>query len=417
MTLVGCTKGSGETGGSSAGGTGGAGGATTTVPEGGGGAGGSAVDPKLFAGVDVSKVELGTAPTGCEGGFDASKGLLSLTFATGMKGLLLGVVAGKIQANGVNCTAADGSYATTDVTKDIEVHGTDADEFVIVDLATGGFGAKVFGDGGITVDLGGGKDAFALRGSLDDDTVAAGSDADKHLVLDVSKRGAPDIDVANSEAFWFSFGPGKDVFRGTGIAGGAHAAMALALFGDDGDDDLMGGDGDDAMHGGAGDDLFTTEDVPDGADLFDGGAGTDKVDYGARKGNLVITMAGGADDGEAGEKDDVNATVEVLFAGAGDDTVTGNDLDNEIHGALGADLLHGGLGADTLFGDAGDDTLFGDDGDDNLSGQEGIDTLSGGDGADTLDGGDGADKYDGGAGDGDICLIDPSEDPVDCELY
>ncbi len=422
MTLAGCGgTGGSETGGSSQGGTTGAGGSTAGAggggsSTGGGGAAGS-VDPALFAGVDPGKAQMGTAPAGCEGQFDAATGMLGLTLGQGVTGVLVGVVNGQIQANGVVCTAADKTPATPESVQAIQVTGTAAAEVVIIDLATGTFGERVFGaGGGIHVDLAGGDDLFALRGSLGDDTALAGADGDK-LVLDLTNRGAADVDVAGAESFALSFGPGNDTFHGTGVAGGAAAAASLSIFGDDGDDALQGGAGDDALHGGAGDDTFLTAAAPDGADLYDGGPGIDTLDYSLRMGALTVTMGGGADDGEAGEKDDVGPSVEDLLAGAGDDSLTGNMADNQLHGGAGNDLIHGGDGADAINGEAGDDALFGDTGDDNLFGDDGADKLDGGDGSDVLDGGGGADKYDGGEGDGDVCLVEGAEDPASCELF
>ena len=220
-----------------------------------------------------------------------------------------------------------------------------------------------------------------------------------------------------AESFALSFGPGKDTFHGTGVAGGAAAKVALSLFGDDGDDSLQGGDGDDALHGGAGNDLFFTAAASDGADLYDGGPGLDKVDYGARAAPLVVTVGADGGDGEIGENDDVGDTVEALVGGAGDDTLVGSAADNEMHGGAGKDAIHGGDGADSINGEAGDDELFGDAGDDSLFGDDGTDVLDGGDGSDLLDGGGGADKFDGGDGDGDVCLVEGAEDPASCELF
>lgn len=66
----------------------------------------------------------------------------------------------------------------------------------------------------------------------------------------------------------------------------------------------------------------------------------------------------------------------VFFAGAGDDVVNGNDLNDSISGGAGRDTLYGGVGNDTLTGDDGDDTLDGGAGDDTLDGGIGSDTVS-----------------------------------------
>ena len=119
--------------------------------------------------MDVSQVPTGTAPNGCVAGFDLGAGKLTLALSSDVSVLLLGVVSGEIQANGVTCTAADGTKATTANTVAITVNGSALDETMILDLATGPFGASLLAPGGgIHVNLAGGTDAFLLRGSGSD---------------------------------------------------------------------------------------------------------------------------------------------------------------------------------------------------------------------------------------------------------
>ena len=119
------------------------------------------------------------------------------------------------------------------------------------------------------------------------------------------------------------------------------------------------------------------------SDLFQGGSGFDTVDYSARTENLVISKDNQANDGAAGEHDNVQADVETVIGGAGNDLIIGSPF---------ADVLYGGGGNDTLWGGAGDDFLVGGPGHDLLFGQDGDDTLSSDDGeSDTLDGGAGTD--------------------------
>ncbi|MDB4972311.1 MAG: Alkaline phosphatase [Myxococcaceae bacterium] len=116
---------------------------------------------------------------------------------------------------------------------------------------------------------------------------------------------------------------------------------------------LTGGLGADTLNGGAGDDTFAEGDTANGGDVFIGGLGEDLVDYSLRANAVTVTMDGvAADDGEA-ELDNVSADVEDCNGGAGVDSITGNDLDNVIHGGAGADtLISGGKGDDFLDGDA-----------------------------------------------------------------
>ena len=78
------------------------------------------------------------------------------------------------------------------------------------------------------------------------------------------------------------------------------------------------------------------------------------------------------------------AMIENATSGSGNDTLTGNQLNN---------ILTGGLGNDTLKGRTGNDTLNGGDGWDQLEGDEGNDILDGGAGWDFLLGGTGNDTY------------------------
>ncbi|HYD04256.1 MAG TPA: calcium-binding protein [Reyranella sp.] len=71
---------------------------------------------------------------------------------------------------------------------------------------------------------------------------------------------------------------------------------------------------------------------------------------------------------------DTRSEISNLTAGTGNDTVTGNDLDNVIRGGNGGDTLYGGGGADTLYGEAGNDTLAGEGSGDSLIGGVGDDT-------------------------------------------
>ena len=73
-----------------------------------------------------------------------------------------------------------------------------------------------------------------------------------------------------------------------------------------------------------------------------------------------------------------------IDAGDGDDQVDGGSGLDRIYGGTGADVLHGGSDDDQLFGGSGDDQLHGGDGDDQLSGDEGRDNLYGEAGHDLL---------------------------------
>jgi len=110
------------------------------------------------------------------------------------------------------------------------------------------------------------------------------------------------------------------------------------------------------------------------------------------------------------------------LAFAGNVTLIGGDLADELNGGNGHDLITGGGGSDVMTGNAGDDRIEGEGGNDRLSGGEGKDSIVGGAGADTFTGGFGNDlllAHDGeadtsinGGGDTDIAYYDPGLDPT-----
>jgi Ca2+-binding RTX toxin-like protein len=195
-------------------------------------------------------------------------------------------------------------------------------------------------------------------------------------------------------------GPGNDLL----IASDAVDSTLSGYAGNDelrggaGDDTLFGGEGDDVLSGNGGDDLFPTGDegllltgggpAELGADAFNGGAGSDTVDYGGRSAKVVITQNGAADDGPAGEKDNVGSDVEVLIGGSAGDEITGTVGAQRIFGGGGADVLDDGGGAgDHLRGQGENDILRARDGlADDVGCGAGADTLV----ADDIDATDGS---------------------------
>jgi Ca2+-binding RTX toxin-like protein len=400
------TGGTSGTAGGDAGGasSGGAGGAAVTIP---------AAD---FAGIDLSTVPAGKPPGGCAGGFDLAGQKLDLTLDAAVGVVMLGVVQGDIQANGVTCTAADGTAATTSNTRKIGVTGSAAGQTVILDLATGPYGPGILGaDGGITVDLSAGHGSFFLRGTTGVDTITAGT-AGSNAVFALDGGPRAQVTVAGAPSLVVSLGPGDDAFHASGVGSGSPLALDITVYGDDGNDVLQGGMGNDTLHGGAGDDIFQTAEIADGADVYDGGEGFDTMDYSRRAAALSISLDDIANDGEAGEGDNVMLTVECIIGGSGDDVITGGPGNDELHGGPGNDIIHGGGGDDTIYGEAGDDTLYGDDGDDTIYGDDGNDTIYGGPGNDTIFGGAGTNYLNGGGDDGDICIGNPQDTIVACAL-
>ncbi|MGW0810744.1 calcium-binding protein [Nonomuraea sp. NPDC002799] len=145
-------------------------------------------------------------------------------------------------------------------------------------------------------------------------------------------------------------------------------AGADTLRGGSGTDQFFGGVGNDTTAGNGGNDIYNADLPVDGADVFAGGPGVDTAAYNNRTAALTITLNGVANDGAAGEGDNLMSDVENVFAGSGSDVVTGNGVANEIRA---------GQGADTITGLGGNDTLNA------VDGAGGNDSLNAGTGTDT----------------------------------
>ena len=213
-----------------------------------------------------------------------------------------------------------------------------------------------------------------------------------------------------------------------------------------GDDTLIGDAATNRLEGMAGDDLLRPK---LGGGVNDGGTGGetngDTVSYTDLVAPAAVTVDLDADN-VTGAATQTVPSVENATGGGGDDTLIGDDLDNDLDGGAGDDLLRpklgggvndGGSGGETngdtvsyedltapdavvanldtdnvtgsvtqtvpnvenLTGGPGDDELIGDSGPNTLIGGDGDDTLTGAGGDDTLRGGDGTDALDGGSGD------------------
>ena len=303
----------------------------------------------------------------------------------------------------IGAGANDGETGEADtVAGDIEVLTGGAGD----DTLTGGTAAETIngGPGDDTISGGAGDDT--LNGDAGDDTFlsAAADGADAY-------NGGAGVDVVSYDGRTAAVEASIDGVANDGETAELDNVKADIedliggdgndiLTGSAGDNVLTGGDGDDTLNGLAGNDTFVAAATDDGGDTFNGGLGVDTVDYSARTGDLTVTMGDAtANDGLTGEEDDVGSDVEDLVCGEGDDTITGNDLANNIDGGDGADDLSGGAGNDILFGGAD------------------VDTLDGGAGDDLLDGGAGTDTpLACGEGDGDIIILGSGETATGCEL-
>ena len=196
----------------------------------------------------------------------------------------------------------------------------------------------------------------------------------------------------------------------------------------DGNDSITAGNGLDLVSDGAGDDTLALGAGADtviggaGADSINGGAATDTITFAATAAAVGVDL--GTGNGTAGDAlGDVYLNIENVIGSNFDDTISGNDGDDEIDGGLGTDLLVEtsdvdftltdasltGLGTDMLTsielaqltGGASDNTIDASafNGQTTLFGLGGGDTLTGGTDSDSLSGGTGDDEINGGAGD------------------
>jgi Ca2+-binding RTX toxin-like protein len=200
---------------------------------------------------------------------------------------------------------------------------------------------------------------------------------------------------------------------------------------------LEGAGGNDTLN--SGENGNAVQDGGPGADVLSGEGAI--VDYSARTDPLTVTTDDGvANDGEAGEGDNLDHVNGVLCGHAAD-TVTvqgfgmfvsggaGNDELNDFGGGAtdlvggpGRDVLksigfqdsglHGGDGNDTLIGGNGSQFFAGGKGNDLLRGGSGRDLMLGGSGADELIAGTARDTLRGGTGNDTLRSKDASKDLV-----
>jgi Ca2+-binding RTX toxin-like protein len=141
---------------------------------------------------------------------------------------------------------------------------------------------------------------------------------------------------------------------------GSNSAPVEFIEGMAGDDLLLG-------HGGR--DVFRTAAVADGADQIFGGADEDTVDYARRTRPVTASLSdGGADDGEAGEGDEIRQVETARGGSAGDTlrvhpdgttpaTLIGLGGNDTLIGARGGDTVNGGPGRDTVQTFGGNDVI------------------------------------------------------------
>jgi Ca2+-binding RTX toxin-like protein len=276
------------------------------------------------------------------------------------------------------------------------------------------------GDGNDTIYGGGGGQALA--GDAGNDTIYGGAGND--LITDTGGNGkyfgreGNDTIMAGGSLYG---GPGNDrlICRGwTATSGGDVTAESCLLSDGPGNDYVQGaktsgewpylGDGDFVIAG-AGRDTYDLRGGPlAGTRLYCGnlfGACSpltlrpDTISYATRTSPVHASLDGRANDGVAGEDDNIVSASEII-GGSGNDVLIGSP--NR---------------ANTLIGQGGDDTLRGGDRGDLLRGGPGTDRLYGGAGNDQLVGGPGADTFTCGAGKDQVGDRKRGEQATGCEVF
>ncbi|RME67533.1 MAG: hypothetical protein D6782_02480, partial [Alphaproteobacteria bacterium] len=216
--------------------------------------------------------------------------------------------------------------------------------------------------------------------------------------------------AALTQDFTIAVADGLDIIEGTNradvLTGNAGPDRIIAKNGPDtvtaggGDDVIIGGRGNDTLDGGAGDDVFEVG-ARDGFDVFQGGAGNDRV--AATADNVAIGVAG--DFGAANGIETISANGYAGVTVKGDNT--GSRLDFSATALDGIAAIDGGGGHDTIIGTAFDDVIIGGRGNDTLDGGAGDDRIEGGPGRDTaVFSGDRADYFVADNGDGSYAVRD-----------
>jgi Ca2+-binding RTX toxin-like protein len=277
-----------------------------------------------------------------------------------------------------------------------------------VDRIYGGAGNDTILAGFLRAEIGGGGGADRIEGGAGGDTIWGGAGRDTILAddgNDLVYGGQGHDDIQGGDGSDTLFGDeGNDLLDG----GGSHDN----LLGGEGDDVLRGGDGSDRLDGGEGNDWLDGGRGNDllqggaGNDTLYGGAGRDTLHGEDGDDLLVLEGRGGQGWGGAGH-DTIFGGLggDTLSGGDGDDMLVFGGLSGEGWGGDGDDWLHveagdhtlgGGDGNDlisatgsagrlVIWAGAGNDTVTGGDGDDRIMAGAGRDVLTGGGGADLFE--------------------------------
>jgi Ca2+-binding RTX toxin-like protein len=242
------------------------------------------------------------------------------------------------------------------------------------DVLFGGAGNDTIDGGAGTNTLVGGAGNDLLRAGSGADTFVGGAGSDTVSYFATANAVTVDLEAGTGGGGYAqgdSFGGVENVSGSDGGDSLTGNGDANLLAGYVGNDTLVGGTGDDRLDGGVGDDVLRGG---AGADQLVGGAGRDTISYSGSTDAITVDLGAGTASG--GEADgDTLSGIEGVEGGQSADTLT-SAADFVFNTSTTPLTITGTpVGHDVLFGGAGNDTIIGDSDNDKLQGGLGNDTF------------------------------------------
>lgn len=231
------------------------------------------------------------------------------------------------------------------------------------------------GDGNDTMNGAGGADY--LYGGLGDDIYVIDSVGD--VAFEAVNEGIDEIQIGATYALLDNFE--NLTLTGTAAVNGTGNSAANRLVGNSAANVLTGGDGNDVLIGGG------------GADLLAGGNGIDTASYATSNAGINYSELNTPSGNIGDVKGDVLQSIEVIVGTNFFDYINVTTAGMVVYAGGGNDELSGWINSVSLYGEAGSDFITGSDGGDILDGGAGNDSIAGHGGSDTLFGGGGNDCF------------------------
>ena len=249
---------------------------------------------------------------------------------------------------------------------DVLVGGAGNDTLGMAGLANGNYRGNdtlIGGDGNDVLDdrqglnsLNGGDGDDTLSTNTEFTALIGGAGYDK-ATLEGSTGNTIDLSACGIE--WISAGGGNDTIDGSGQVVGVTIngnAGNDTITGSSYVDNLQGGVGNDNLVGGSGNDVISGG---SGNNSLSGGAGIDTISYSLEKSDISVNLLI-LDEQDTGVSFDKISGIEGVIGGLGNDTLIGDDFNNNIDGNKGSDIMIGGLGNDKYYVDSLTDIVIED---------------------------------------------------------